>query len=103
MPKSTKYINTKDVVRLSGLTTDEVLNLAKTSVLPAHKTRRGHWRYNVDAVEKYFGIKINKPEEEKKPNEITLDKTQKGAIAEVKKGGSLFVTGKAGISKMSEV
>lgn len=67
MPKSTKYINTKDVVRLSGLTTNEVLNLAKTSVLPAHKTRRGHWRYNVDAVEKYFGIKINKPEEETKP------------------------------------
>lgn len=36
-----KYINTADVVKLSGLSTSEVLNLAKTGVLPAHKTRRG--------------------------------------------------------------
>ena len=56
-----KYINTADVVELTGRTTSEVLNLAKTGVLPAHKTRRGHWRFNVDAVEKYFGIVINKP------------------------------------------
>lgn len=28
-------------------------------MLPAHKTRRGHWRFNVDAAEKYFGIQIN--------------------------------------------
>lgn len=56
-----KYINTADVVELTGRTTNEVLNLAKTGVLPAHKTRRGHWRFNVDAVEKYFGIVINKP------------------------------------------
>ena len=30
--------------------------------------KRGHWWFNVDAVEKYFGIQINKPEEmEEKP------------------------------------
>lgn len=66
-----KYINTADVVELTGRTTSEVLNLAKTGVLPAHKTRRGHWRFNVDAVEKYFGIQINKPEEEVKRKENT--------------------------------
>jgi len=59
-----KYINTVDVVELTGRTTSEIVNLAKTGVLLAHKTRRGWWRYNVDAVEKYFGIQINKIEEE---------------------------------------
>ena len=59
-----KYINTSEVVGLTGCTTSEVLNLAKTGVLSAHKTRRGHWRFSVDAVEKYFGIQVNKPEEE---------------------------------------
>lgn len=59
-----KYINTGDVVELTGRSTSEVHNLAKTGVLPAHKTRRGHWRFNVDAVEKYFGIQVNVPEGE---------------------------------------
>lgn len=63
MPQN-KYINTKDVVELTGLSTSEVLNLAKTGVLPTHKTRRGHYRFNVEAVEKYFGIQINEPVEE---------------------------------------
>ena len=30
-------------------------------MLTTHKTRRGHYRFNVDAVEAYFGIQINKP------------------------------------------
>lgn len=76
MPKSTKYINTKDVVRLTGLTTDEVLNLAKTSVLSGHKTRRGWWRLNVEAVEEYFGIQINKPEEKDVKPPKTVPKPQ---------------------------
>ena len=59
-----KYINTKDVVELTGRTTSEVLDLAKTGVLPAHKTRRGHWRYNVEAIEKYFDVVVNKPIED---------------------------------------
>ena len=63
-----KYINTTEVVELTGRPTSEILNLAKTEVLPGHKTRRGWWRFNVDAVEKYFGIQVNKPEEvEDKP------------------------------------
>lgn len=60
-----KYISTKDVVELTGRATSEVLNLAKTGELPTHKTRRGHYRFNVDAVEKYFGIQINEPDEVK--------------------------------------
>lgn len=64
-----KYINTSEVVGLTGCTTSEVQDLAKTGVLPAHKTRRGHWRFNVDAVENYFGIQVNKPAENTKNSE----------------------------------
>ena len=73
----TKYINIKDVVKLTGHTTDEIRGLAQTGVLPAHKTRRGHWRLHVDAVEKYFGIQINKSiiEEEKLTEAIEALKT----------------------------
>lgn len=59
-----KYINTTEVADLTGRLYNEILNLAKTGVLPCHKTRRGHYRLNVDAVEEYFGIQINKPVEE---------------------------------------
>lgn len=54
-----KYINVKDVVELTGNSLEDIRKLANTGVLPAHKTRRGHWRLNVDAVEKYFDIQIN--------------------------------------------
>ena len=67
MPQN-KYIGTKDAASMTGRPYDEILSLAKTGVLPCHRTRRGHYRLNVDAVEKYFGIQINKPEEaEDKP------------------------------------
>jgi excisionase family DNA binding protein len=63
-----KYINTTEAAKLAGCPYNEILNLAKTGVLPCHKTHRGHYRLNVDAVEKYFGIQINKPAEvEEKP------------------------------------
>ena len=56
-----KYINTTEAVELTGHSRNEIINLAKTGVLPSHRTRRGHYRLNVDAVEAYFGIQINKP------------------------------------------
>ena len=63
-----KYINTVDLAGLTGCQDEEIRELAKKGVLPAHKTRKGYWRFNVDAVEKYFGIQINKSEEvEDKP------------------------------------
>ena len=69
-----KYINTKEVVDLTGRTYDEIINLIKTGVLPGHKSRRGYWRFNVDAVEKYFGVQINVPAEngeDKKQRSLT--------------------------------
>lgn len=65
-----KYINTREVAELTGQPYEEIVRLARTGVLPSHKTRRGHYRLNVDAVEKCFGIQINKPEE-------TVDKPKK--------------------------
>lgn len=59
-----KYINTGELAGLTGCLDEEIRELAKNGVLPAHKTRKGHWRFNVDAAEKYFGIQINKPEED---------------------------------------
>ena len=56
-----KYINTAEVAELTGLQQEDIRNLAKTNVLPSHKTRKGHYRFNVDAVEKYFDIVINEP------------------------------------------
>ena len=66
-----KYINTKEVVDLTGRSYDEILNLIKTRVLPGHKSRRGYWRFNVDAVEKYFGVQINIPTSTTKPSKET--------------------------------
>lgn len=56
-----KYINIREVAELTGVSNEEIRSLANTGVLPAHKARRGHWRLNTDAVEKYFGVQINKP------------------------------------------
>lgn len=56
-----KYINVSEVVELTGHSRNEIINLVKTGVLPAHKARKGHWRLNVPEVEKYFGLEIDKP------------------------------------------
>ena len=58
-----KYINTAEVAELTGLQQEDIRNLAKTNVLPSHKTRKGHYRFNVDTVEKYFDIVINDAEQ----------------------------------------
>ena len=58
-----KYINTKDVETLTGRPYNELLSLVKCGTIQAHKTRRGHWRWNVKAVEQFFGIQICEPEE----------------------------------------
>ena len=73
-----KYINTTEAVELTGHLRNEIINLAKTGVLPSHRTRRGHYRLNVDAVEAYFGIQINKPTEEvDKPKPIVKPRVLK--------------------------
>ena len=58
-----KYINTKDIVKLTGHSDDEIRKLAQSGVLPAHRTRRNYWRFSIPEVEKYFGIVINNPTE----------------------------------------
>ena len=63
-----KYIRTTEVVKLTGLSYDEILGLAHNGTLDCHKTRRGYWKFKVEDVEKYFGITINNPtEEDNKP------------------------------------
>lgn len=71
-----KYINTKEAAELTGHPYDEILSLAKTGVLPCHRTRRGHYRLNVEAVEKYFGIQVNNPEEDRKEKPDVLSITE---------------------------
>lgn len=39
-----KYISTKDAVRLTGLSTQEVYDLIHSGKLPAHKAPQSGWR-----------------------------------------------------------
>jgi len=80
-----KYINIKDIVKLTGVPAEEIRQLAANGTLPAHKAHRGHWRLNVPEVEKYFGIQINKPVEEEKDDvlgEVADDKNLVEYIAD---------------------
>lgn len=76
--KFQKYINTSEVVKLTNRSYDEIISLVKSGELPSHRNRRGHFRLNVDAVEKYFDIQINKPEESggSKKNSDTMTITE---------------------------
>ena len=49
-----KYINTKDVVRLTGLTTDEVYALIHKGQLKAHKAPKSGWRIEEELVLQMF-------------------------------------------------
>lgn len=51
-----QYINTPDVVKLTGMPSSEVIQLVKDGVIRGHKTRRGWWRYDLESVEEYFGL-----------------------------------------------
>lgn len=64
--KAKRHIKTTEVVSMTGCAYDEVLGLIKSGVLQGHKNRRGHWRLNVDSVEKHFGIRINNDTENNK-------------------------------------
>ena len=64
MTKPKKYINTPEAAKLTGHSYNEILRLAKEGALANHKTRRGHYRLEVVALEKYFGIQINTSEDE---------------------------------------
>ena len=56
-----KYIKTIEVVKQTGRSYNEILDLIKNGVLSAYKTRKGHWRLKIDDVEKHFGIVVKEP------------------------------------------
>lgn len=100
-----KYINTSDVVKLTGRPTSEICKLATDGVLKAHKTRRGWWRYDVEEVEKYFHLsgkpaaktpKVEKPVEE---DESALSPYRLAAQIIENTSKSLLIVGKAGSGK----
>ncbi len=45
-----KYIGTKDAVRLTGLTTQEIYDLIHEGSLPAHKAPKSGWRISLQAL-----------------------------------------------------
>ena len=63
--RTKRHVKTSEVVAFTGCAYEDVLGLIKTGVLQGYKNRRGHWRLNVDSVEKHFGIKINNDVQEK--------------------------------------
>ena len=63
--RTKRQVKTSEVVAFTGCAYEDVLGLIKTGVLQGYKNRRGHWRLNVDSVERHFGIKINNDVQEK--------------------------------------
>ena len=61
---SNKYINTTEVVKMTGCPYEEVMELIKSRKLSSHKTRRGHYRLNVAEVEEYFKLNKSSSQEE---------------------------------------
>jgi len=57
-----KYIGTKEASQLTGLSVNEILNLLHDGTIPSHQTRRGHYRFLPDDLEK-LGL-IESTEEE---------------------------------------
>ena len=53
---SNKYINTTDVVKMTGCPYEEVMELIKSGKLSSHKTRRGRYRLKFAEVEEYFKL-----------------------------------------------
>jgi excisionase family DNA binding protein len=97
MSKS-KYIGTKEAAQLTGLSVNEILNLLHDGTIPSHQTRRGHYRFLPEGLEKLDIVK-QKKNEIKNPEKKQLDKTQMRVLSEVMKGSNLFITGKAGTGK----
>ncbi len=72
-----KYLKTIEVVKQTGCSYDEILDLVRTNVLSGYKTKRGHWRLSMESVQKHFGIVINEPSTVKAPKSSKRDKDDK--------------------------
>lgn len=63
-----KYINTKDVVRMTGLTTNEVYALIHDGKLKAHKAPKSGWRIEEELVFQMFpDIRVETPVSREEP------------------------------------
>ena len=70
MPQN-KYIGTKDAVRLTGLSMQEIYDLIHKEVLAAHKAPKSGWRIPYQALSELGLIKENvKPMSEKPQIEV---------------------------------
>ena len=53
-----KYISTKEAVRLTGLSTEEIYDLIHNNTLPAHKAPKSGWRISPQDLEE-LGLIMN--------------------------------------------
>ena len=107
-----KYINTPEVAKLTGKQSSELIQLVKDGIIHGHQTKRGWWRFDVEAVERYFGITIgleakSESKSEQKP-ELTIQKETTDitkspywlALQIIEKTSkNLLIVGKAGSGK----
>ncbi len=68
-----KYINTKDVVRMTGLTTNEVYALIHDGKLKAHKAPKSGWRIEEELIYQMFpDTRVETPASSEDPMNIKL-------------------------------
>ncbi len=68
-----KYINTKDVVRMAGLTTNEVYALIHDGKLKAHKAPKSGWRIEEELIYQMFpDTRVETPVSSEDPMNIKL-------------------------------
>ena len=78
-----KYIGTKEASQLTGLSVNEILNLLHDGTIPSHQTRRGHYRFLPEDLEKLGLVKSKEEEpiveeELKKPQIIEAEPEDEG-------------------------
>lgn len=56
MPQN-KYIGTTEAARMTGLSIKEILGLLHDGTIPSHRTRRGHYRFLLEDLEKLGLVK----------------------------------------------
>ena len=96
------YINTPDVVKLTGMSRSEVIQLVKDGVIHGHQTKRGWWRYDKEDVERYLGklsTSYRQTVNDNKFDEEGLSPYSLAAQIIEKSSRSLLIVGKAGTGK----
>ena len=65
-----KYISTKEVVRLTGLSTNDVYNLIHDGKIPAHKAPKSGWRVAMEDLSELGLIQDEIHDFVEEPNEV---------------------------------